>query len=422
MRRFPGARLLGLASAILIAHVGGLPPAQAKVARLPGVRYSAHSRVITLQIGPFDVPADRDREVCQYVELPWRQLPVSCFREAAGAPKRCGLSIVGSDIEMGGTGASHHFILWAYDGTAEGAAKFPAGIHDSRACLDFGPADSVNTRQVSGSQSHLQRSRLPRGLAQQVRAFTGDDGRPRGIGFILNSHFIGTGVPSQGFARIKVYVAQPHTVRTYAKLIFDAAAGSLIDVPPGEQRTTSWDWFVGGPQLPPPVTNPPLTDACVLGLSAHMHKRGVKFTTDLVDQSGTQRIYEASQYSDLPFLPFSPPKLMRRGMRFHYECTHDNGVTKPVKMGCEITAGVPPGTRQIEVALPSNFKKLDGSAHACKTDADCAGIGTGRCVPARLVFGYTSDDDMCILPGLYYDAIPDAPPGRECDLSLLKPL
>jgi hypothetical protein len=28
----------------------------------------------------------------------------------------------------------------------------------------------------------------------------------------------------------------------------------------------------------------------------------------------------------------------------------------------------------------------------------------------------------CILPGTYYDAIPGAPAGRECDLSLLPPL
>ena len=43
-------------------------------------------------------------------------------------------------------------------------------------------------------------------------------------------------------------------------------------------------------------------------------------------------------------------------------------------------------------------------------------------MPARLVFGFTSDDEMCILPGTYYDAVPGAPAGRECDLSLLPPI
>jgi hypothetical protein len=111
---------------------------------------------------------------------------------------------------------------------------------------------------------------------------------------------------------------------------------------------------------------------------------------------------------------------MTRGMRFDYECTHDNGVTTPPKLGCELEPGVPPGTPLWRVFTTTG--KLDGSPKSCTTDADCAGIGTGRCVPPRLVFGFTSNDDMCILPGMYYDAIPGAPAGRECDVSLLPPL
>ena len=41
---------------------------------------------------------------------------------------------------------------------------------------------------------------------------------------------------------------------------------------------------------------------------------------------------------------------------------------------------------------------------------------TGNCVKANLVFGFTSEDDMCILPGYYYDADIDAAPGQECVL------
>jgi len=65
---------------------------------------------------------------------------------------------------------------------------------------------------------------------------------------------------------------------------------------------------------------------------------------------------------------------------------------------------------------------LDGAPRSCATDADCTGIGPGHCVPANLVFGFTSNDEMCILPGMYYDAIAGAPAGRECDVSLLPPL
>src|SRR5205814_545882 len=40
---------------------------------------------------------------------------------------------------------------------------------------------------------------------------------------------------------------------------------------------------------------------------------------------------------------------------------------------------------------------------------------TGNCVEANLVFGFTSDDDMCILPGAYYDW----DPVNGCDLGPL---
>jgi Tol biopolymer transport system component len=59
-------------------------------------------------------------------------------------------------------------------------------------------------------------------------------------------------------------------------------------------------------------------------------------------------------------------------------------------MGCEESAGVAPG-RPLE------------AARRCQSDADCTGFGTGRCVPANLVFGFTSDDEMCIMPGVYYE-------------------
>lgn len=387
-----------------------------KVVKAPAGK--AHSHVIKLSVGPFGVGATQDREVCEYVELPFLKGLTSCLREKPGDPETCGLPIVGYDIRMKGSGTSHHFILWAYEGSAEGAAAFPAGIHDSKACLDFGPADSINTRQIGGSQTRRLRALLPSGLGQQVKALTGPDGTPTGIGLILNSHFIGSGEPAKGAVKIQLYVARPGSIRAYGKLIFDVLASAFIEVPPGTVRTTSGSWEVGGAVIPI-VGGPPANDACVLFLTAHMHRRGVKFTTDLVDATGTQPIYQTVDYADPGQVGFIPPKLMTRGMRFQYECTHDNGVAKLLKLGCELEPGVTPGVPLWRAFLDG---KLDGSPRSCASDADCTGIGTGRCVPANLVWGFTSNDDMCILPGMYYDAIPGAPPGQECDLSLLPPL
>jgi hypothetical protein len=107
------------------------------------------------------------------------------------------------------------------------------------------------------------------------------------------------------------------------------------------------------------------------------------------------------------------------GQSLTYRCTHDNGVTTAEKMGCEEEAGVRPGVPAL-LAFTSGRGFFGGAAKRCTSDADCAGFGTGKCVQANLVFGATSDDDMCIMPGAYYDVNEDAPAGADpCDLSLI---
>jgi hypothetical protein len=98
---------------------------------------------------------------------------------------------------------------------------------------------------------------------------------------------------------------------------------------------------------------------------------------------------------------------VQQGQRLDYTCFHDNGVKTPVKLGCEETAGVTPG-RSIVDQIVTGRNTFGGAAKWCASDADCVGFGTGRCVPANLVFGDRADDDMCILPGLYYPCPSDA--------------
>ena len=153
-----------------------------------------------------------------------------------------------------------------------------------------------------------------------------------------------------------------------------------------------------------------------MGITAHMHKRTVKFTTDLYNDGvrlarrrrhGRQgRRLEAPLRQHRLHRSGEPDLLAadhrREGDELPYTCTNDNGVTRPVRLGCEET----PGFRR-ESPSPS-WAAATTARPVCKTDADCAGFGTGRCVPANLVFGYLADDDMCILPGLYYDCPGDA--------------
>jgi hypothetical protein len=406
-------------------------------ALLGAVPAHAGGRPIHLKVPKFVVPPRHDREVCVFVRLPRK----TSFLNG-------GIKIVNKGIKNGFT--SHHFLMWTYQGTQ--VDGFPTGAkpQDDEACLDFGPSDRDQRLLIGGSQSPKYILRSPRGLAQELATVKDRNGKPV-LGIILNSHWINsTDKPHSAAVKITLYPARGKPKRLMQPL-FEVLANGFLRVPPGTVRTTSATFppFIqvagglGGGRVP---TGP----ACIVMLTAHMHKRGKDFKTEFVEGGTETLVYETQSYSEPPTLimngvrPNPAPMLLKPGDKLRYTCTHDNGVTTPVKMGCEehfpqeglacttdndcssrgkCTDGTchnVPGRSIAEVVFTPGGG-IDGSAKRCAVDGDCPNDGTytGRCVPANLVFGFTSDDDMCILPGAWYDAIPGAPPGSECDLNLL---
>src|SRR5512145_1958182 len=149
-----------------------------------------------------------------------------------------------------------------------------------------------------------------------------------------------------------------------------------------------------------------------------MHKRGTLFTIDYEEDGApptnllTTTDYLHPGSALLPFLGTNTPGLLRAHTaenghpRIRYSCLHANGAegVEP-KMGCEEVAGVVPG-RSAEEVYPGDPQALGLADHArpCGLDAvNCSGFGTGSCVPANLVFGPLSDDEMCILVALVYE-------------------
>ena len=378
----------------------------------------AGGRKITLDVPAYDVPPNSDREICTFIRLP-----------------------VQKALELGGTiiknqpisehSTSHHFIIYAYNGAdmEELAAKFEGKIVDSKACLDFAPSDPSALQFIGGAQTPFQHQRFPRGLALQLSpaptaapAVAGAKAKGQSgqaIGLVLNSHWINSTSETQHVS-VKVTLEPPkHKVKKHLAPIFEVLANGSLDVAPGQVGKTSGQWVPGGFDLGVAFGGValPKGPACVTMITGHMHRRGTLFTVDFVRPEGTDRLYSNEAYSDPPQRMFPKPMLVRPTDHLAYECTHDNGVTTDVKMGCEETTGVTPGRSIFEQFQFGRFDggaSISGAAKRCSTDADCTGFGTGRCVPAKLVFGFTSDDDMCILPGYYYDA--KARPGHECDL------
>jgi len=374
----------------------------------------AARRTIRLKVPRFVVPPHTDREVCTFVRVPM------------GKAFDLGGSVI---VNIGGHGSftTHHFLIWAYEGTD--VDRFPpkGQLVDSTACLDFGPADTNRRTLIGGAQQPTLKTRLPKGLAQQIRPTV--SGGQSVAGIILNSHWInGEDTPQKAAVKVKLMAAPRHSVRQFLLPLFDVVANGFLNVPPMAEKSRGWAWRPGGTDFGSGLGGGafPSGPACVVALTSHMHKRGALFTIDFLDGNQVSqrecapgqppgRCLTATDYADPPQVQFDPPLLVNVGQGLRYTCTHDNGVNdRPIKMGCEEQPGVIPGV-DAATALFSGHGTT-GAAKRCATDADCAGFGTGKCVPANLVFGFTSDDDMCIMPGAWYPANA----AGSCDLSGLK--
>src|SRR5215813_1460075 len=137
---------------------------------------SLGARTIRLHVPSFVVPPKSDREVCTFVPLPM------------GTDFNFQKSVV---VNVGGDRhfTSHHFLAWVYNGTnVEGFPK-RGQIVDSKACLDFGPADTNNRTLVAGAQAPRLVTTLGEGLAQQLTPTTDGSGK-KVLAIILNSHWI----------------------------------------------------------------------------------------------------------------------------------------------------------------------------------------------------------------------------------------
>jgi hypothetical protein len=319
---------------------------------------------------------------------------------------------------------SHHFILRAarcLDPDGDGVTtcddptfddRFPTGF---RPCEEFG----YDFGFVVGAQTpHLR-------VDYQTEATGVALELARHQPLLLNSHYTNPFKDTLAEVWVNVEPVDPLLVRHRARILFSQVANAFLKVPPAT-RSTAATWYACAFSTPnaicdlsgEPVPDPSQTHFALLGITSHMHKRAVKFTSDLYQggarlsrgaddmtdrDDGSKHLYVSTDYTDPVNLTFWPPIVVEQGDELRYTCTNDNGVTRPVRLGCEEMPGVVPGKSIVEL-----LGGTGGASRFCKSDADCAGFGTGRCVPANLVFGFLAEDDMCIEPGLYYDCPGDA--------------
>jgi hypothetical protein len=164
----------------------------------------------------------------------------------------------------------------------------------------------------------------------------------------------------------------------------------------------------------------------VYEVSGAFHRRGRFLGVDRLDASGAaanpdptvtnplevgrRHLFGMTDYTDGGSRVFPAGLLLRAGEALAWTCWLENGVLFPMRLGCEETPGVVPGSR------------AGGPATPCPATApispECgAGDGgvrprTGACVPAAVVAGVAPGDETCALQVAYWEVSA----GAGCDL------
>ncbi len=380
----------------------------------------AKQRIVKLKVGPFPIESLRDREICQAFRI--KNVPgmalVSWEARSRVTPGSSGESV-----------GSHHLVAYGYKGGESGT--FPKGVHDDPGCAEFGPIDFFRERVfLAGSGGESQRGNwtitqgtMPGNLTQ---ALPNTADAPGDAIVVVNSHYFNTTQKrGRGLVKLRLKLAPLDPGKRLVRQVIHGQASWDIKVAPGATGTVTSSFQADG--SPNDATEGglnPSGDVCIFALTTHMHKRGQRFTIAYDESGGTTELLDWEDYLH-PGTLLRPPLGATRALlrayteangwpRIRYGCTHANGAegVEP-KLGCEETPGVAPGLSQAEVGPIEN--PLGSHAQPCGKDGvNCDGRA---CVPANLVFGPLSDDEMCILTALVHDPIPGAPPERACDVS-----
>jgi len=374
---------------------------------------AAKRKIVRLKLGPFPIEAKRDREVCK------------AFRVTGVGGMAVESWEARSRVARRGDIASHHLVAYGYSGERTG--EFPAEVVDNPGCGDFGPADFF-TRRVflagSGGESikghwSVTEGTMPGDLTQQLPT-SGDEAV-----VVVNSHYFNTSSSrGGGVVKVKLRLAPLDPRKRVVRQLIHGDASRDIMVPPGETgAVTSTFQADGSPNFQTEGGVNPAGDVCILNLASHMHLRGTRFVIGYESAAGAVPLLDHPDYLH-PGVVLRPLMDGSRGLlraytaangfpRLRYGCEYANGTGgKPLKMGCEEEPGVVPGLAWAE-AERRGISSLESHAKPCgKGGVNCDGKA---CVPANLVFGALSDDDMCILTAMVYDPIPGAPPEQACD-------
>lgn len=386
-------------------------------------------KVIKLKLGPFRIEPERDREVCQALKLSgYTGMEIASWEAR-------------SRISHGGSTGSHHLVLYGYSGTD--STQFPKElVDDSAGCAGFGPPDFFKARvflsgsggETPGRKWSVTSASWPGDLAQVVPSSTD---APNDNWFIINSHYFNESRKvGHGLVKLILRLQPLDPRKRLIRQVIHGDANRGLMLPPG---TASADVIAtlghnpitsalradGAVNEQTEGGHNPAGDVCIFNVSTHMHKRGTRFLIEYAENGTVENLLDWPDWlhAGIALLPSLAPIAAPKGERYpgllraytaengypelRYSCEMDNGKEREQKMGCEETPGVVPGVEWDGEADPS-------TTHPKPCGKDGVNCDGKPCVPANLVFGPLSDDDMCIFTATVYDPIPGAAPEDAC--------
>ena len=251
---------------------------------------------------------------------------------------------------------SHHFILYRMtdagisEGILDRGVAPGIGVDPAHTFRELNPQDA---EQVLG---HTGTHRFFVAGAQSLDfSFSLPEGaaiRLPGDGvYDLNSHYINLlGTETLiGEAYINLYTLPPEEVKYEAVEIF--VSNRNINVPPGLTRVAKMNWYIEDELSRQGIA--PGTALNIMMLTSHMHRHGELF--EITQMSTGDLLHRSVAYDGAPITLYTPPLVLDATDGLRFQCTHNN---------------------------------------------------YDRDVP--LEFGFTSEDEMCIIIGYYYFPIQNA--------------
>ena len=276
-----------------------------------------------LHLPPFKIEPRTEREVYYATQI----------KDENGNPVEGDIFI--NKVEIFYPAGSHHFIIYLV--TEEGLAK---GLLDNGIIPDIAvnPEDKFRELDTDDPDPVLGIFGVDRLFVVGTQTDETLFQFPEGVGlrlpgdtvYDLNSHYINLlgDETLLGETYVNIYTIPEEEVKYEAVEIF--VSNRSINVPPGTTRVAKLTWYVEDELMK--RGHDPGTELSVFLLTSHMHRHGELF--EIFQSSTSDLLHRSIAYDDAPITLYDPVLVLSPDDGLRFQCTHNNYDTnKPLVFG-----------------------------------------------------------------------------------------